>query len=119
MLNKNETKNYGESMKFAVASSDGDVVDVHFGKATSFYIYSKNEEHKLNIMTDRRTIPTYCQGDDVKDSHTYDSSRIEAIVDIIKDCEAIYVKKIGDKPKLELENRKIKVVEYHGLVAEI
>ena len=70
--------------KIALASSTGIVVDEHFAQATTFYIYQKVEDKF--IFEEKRI----CRCPDGHDTKAFD-----AIIELLSDCEAIFVNKIG------------------------
>lgn len=72
----------------AVASSDGIVVNNHFGRASKFYIYSVNEKDDIALIEIREVIP-------VCDSGNHDDNRLQNNLNVLKDCSYILVSRIG------------------------
>lgn len=97
-------------MRIVVTTTDGEKVDLHFGKATSFNIYDL-EEGKLK-MVDLREVESYCEcenGEPVNPNHEFSKDRFTMVTEQIKDCKIFYTKQIGDKPKEQLKNIGIDV----------
>nr|AAC45519.1 NifX [Methanococcus maripaludis] len=89
-----------ESLKVAIASTDGVNVNMHFGAATHFFIF----EIKDNVaeFLEFRGNPTK----HIKD-HT---DRWNYALELLKDCGAIFCSRMGDHPKSVLEGKGMKVV---------
>ncbi|MBU5613240.1 NifB/NifX family molybdenum-iron cluster-binding protein [Geomonas azotofigens] len=74
-------------LRVALASSDGIVVDQHFGRATRFSIYRLTDggwEH----LEDRDNIPA-CAGQEHADG------MLEQTAEVISDCRGVAVARIG------------------------
>ena len=99
-------------MRIAVTTSNGEKVDQHFGKATSFNIYDV-EDGALK-MVDLRQVESYCEyedGEPVDPNHKFKQDRFSKVTETIKDCEKLYTLQIGDVPKEKLEIVGIAVQE--------
>ncbi|MDR3324525.1 MAG: nitrogenase cofactor biosynthesis protein NifB [Spirochaetaceae bacterium] len=90
--------------RFAVATSNGTLVDEHFGHARAFSIYEYAEG--VARLVERRDVAAFCGGaEDCGGRH----DRIAGVVKTIEDCEAVIVLRIGEAPRYELSRRGIKV----------
>ena len=49
-----------EEYKIAVASSDGIVVNTHFGRAKVFYIYRIDDEEQMHFL-EKRSVTPVCE----------------------------------------------------------
>ena len=76
-----------ETEKIAVASSDGIVVNRHFGHAGKFYIYEIADDDAKLVET--RKVEPVCQGGN------HDDRRLSENIDKIGDCKYLLVSKIG------------------------
>jgi len=94
-------------MKIAVASSDGESVDLHFGKAQNFLIFEFNGDKAEFLESREVTI-------DPEEKHQWSKS-----LQTIKDCEVVICVQAGMKGKFGLENAGIKLVEDEGPVGEV
>lgn len=92
-------------MRVAIASKDGISINEHFGHAKSFYVYNVTGEH-CELM-DQREVRHYCLGG------TSDKTALPDIIETIKDCDAVFVAKIGDGPSEKLLARGIRAVDQY------
>jgi len=91
------------SYKIAVASTDGKVVNQHFGKADQFYIIEVDDESRYELI-ELREIPPVCQGGDHDDDDA-----IQRNVKALSDCQYVLVSRIGQRAENELEKHGISV----------
>ncbi len=92
-------------MKIAVCTSDGNKVDLHFGKTSTFYVYEIEKGEKNFI--DKRDVGAYCSSEN-KD-HGFKIDKFEMTYQALKDCKKLYTASIGDTPKLKFEEKGIEV----------
>ena len=90
------------SYKIAVASTDGKVVNQHFGRADQFYIIEVHDEGRYELIELRR-LPPVCQGGD------HDDDAIQRNVKSLSDCQYVLVSRIGQRAENELEGQGISV----------
>lgn len=76
------------SMRVAVGSSDGKVINQHFGHAKQFLIFDIDENGNIEFIEIRDNIPLCCGG-----NHT--SNGIKNTLDILKDVQIVVVSQIG------------------------
>lgn len=74
--------------RIAVASSDGIVVNEHFGRSSKFYIY-KLEDRNIEFLEVRNVTPI-CNGGN------HDDKDLEKNVKVISDCNYLLVSRIGN-----------------------
>ncbi len=95
-------------MKIAVASTDGKIVDLHFGDADRFLIFKiEDGEGKFQEIREKTVMPL--------NNH---QERWVASIDLINDCKAILCSKIGKEPTLELRKLGIKPIQLDCEVKE-
>ncbi|MGR8930563.1 MAG: NifB/NifX family molybdenum-iron cluster-binding protein [Gammaproteobacteria bacterium] len=82
-------------VKLAVATKEGLAISEHFGHAKQFHIYEVTPERCDFLET--REVAHYCLG------QTGDQSAMAGILETIKDCQAVFVAKIGDGPTEKLQ----------------
>lgn len=75
-------------VRVAVASSDGKVVNQHFGHAQQFMIFDLDKNGNFEFVETRKNEPS-CSGGD----HTSDA--LECTLDVIKDSKFVLVSQIG------------------------
>lgn len=91
------------SFKAAVASTDGIVVNQHFGKADKFHIFELQNGKFVYLQT-RSVTPCCNMGE-------HEDNAFENAVKILSDCSAVIVSKIGIAAADYLENRGFAVYE--------
>lgn len=92
-------------MKIAIASTDGKVVNQHFGKADKFYIVEANENtYKFELIEIRSVKPVCHNGD-------HNDKQMTEAVERISDCQYVLVSRIGMRAGDELGKRGIQVFE--------
>ncbi|QGG48154.1 NifB/NifX family molybdenum-iron cluster-binding protein [Heliorestis convoluta] len=74
-------------IRVAVASSDGKVVNQHFGRAKQFLIFEIVEDH-FQFLEIRYTSPA-CTGQDHREG------QMSQTIEMLADCRAVFVSQIG------------------------
>lgn len=94
-------------MRIAVASSNGDMVDLHLGKAKSLAIYDVVDDEFVFVETRSIAIDNNAkhQGGDV--------------IQKCSDCDVIIAEQYGFKSKIKAEDAGIKLVDDEGPVEEV
>ncbi len=88
----------------AVASSQGDVIDQHFGHAQRFQIYSLSAAGVVRV--NERFTPQYCHGsEDCPPEENGD--RMARLLELLADVQAVFCARIGYGPWKQLEQRGI------------
>ena len=100
----NNPINTEKTLRFAVASKTGNVVDLHFGHATEFYIYDFKKDTATFI--EKRNVEQYCNGKEVCDDVI---DKFQKIINVVEDCNGIIALRIGDDPTNKLKDRGIDV----------
>lgn len=77
-----------EKIRVAVASSDGMVVNSHFGRAQDFYIYDV-QENGQNTLVEKRELSPVCE------AGNHDDTRLRNNVQQLSDCDYVAVSRIG------------------------
>jgi nitrogen fixation protein NifX len=89
--------------RIAVASSDGRVVDTHFGHAESFFVY-EIEGTSASFVESRRAAAACSKGG-------HDESSFDATLAALSDCTAIVVSVIGYGAAAYLGSKGMRVFE--------
>ena len=100
-----------KGIRIAVASSDGIVVNQHFGRARSFYVYQMNDK-KVEFVEKRIGRP-FCHGGE------HDDEDLQDAIDLLSDCKEVYVLEIGAGAEDALTERGIQPVKRRGLVEKV
>ncbi len=93
----------------AVATSDGFTVNEHFGHAKFFRIYELGEE--TYTFKEVRDAVAVCQ-----QSLGHDTTRFDKIIELLSDCDAVLVNKIGEGAAAYLIGRGVRVFEVSGSI---
>ena len=99
-----------ETERIAVASSDGIVVNSHFGHATQFYIYEVTDD-KEKLLEIRKVEPV-CQ------SGNHDDGKLSENIDRIADCNYLLVSRIGYGAAAAAEQKGIVPYEIPGMIGD-
>ena len=99
--------------KVAVASSDGIVINQHFGHAERFHIVELHTDDLTSKYTETRPVERVCQG------HEHSESAFDAVLETLSDVSAILVAKIGQGASDYLESKGMIVYEAPFLVDAI
>lgn len=92
-------------MRIAVVSSDGKVINQHFGKASRFLIFEVGGG-KIQFVESRENTPLCGSADD---GHSDDA--LCRILSLISDCEAVLCSRIGGGAEGVLRKNGIRPVE--------
>lgn len=92
-------------MRVAVVSSDGKVINQHFGKASRFLIFEVGDG-KIKFIEERKNTPL-CGS--AEDGHADDA--LSRTISLISDCQAVLCARIGGGAEEELRKKGIKPVE--------
>ncbi len=98
--------------RVALASSDGIVVNRHFGRSEKFQIYEVNDVHEARFIEERGNIPS-CQ------EFEHSEEALLKTIEIIKDCRIVFVSRIGKGAYAELRTYGIEAFEMTMEVNEI
>ena len=99
-----------DQYKIAVASSDGIVVNNHFGRASEFYIYQINDK-KIQFIEKRNVIP-------VCDRGNHDDNRLKENLLTFKDCKYLLVSRIGEGAVSMARQVGIECYEIPGVIED-
>ncbi|WP_297980897.1 NifB/NifX family molybdenum-iron cluster-binding protein [uncultured Methanobrevibacter sp.] len=95
-------------MRIAVASSNGEEVDLHFGKASSLYIYEFDEKSEELKFVEQRTV-------EINEEKKHQNPKI---IKTISDCKVAICAQFGFKAQIFAEDAGIKLILGEGTVEE-
>lgn len=95
----------------AVASSDGIVVNQHFGRAKEFLLIGLDKENQIHHIEKRNVVPV-CEGGN------HDEQKLETTARMFADCKYILVSRIGQSATYTLERFGITPMELPGIIEE-
>ncbi|WP_038286536.1 NifB/NifX family molybdenum-iron cluster-binding protein [Acetivibrio straminisolvens] len=97
--------------KVAVASSDGKVVNTHFGRALNFMIFEVDDSG-WEFVESRENRPACLNGDHSEDGLLYTAQ-------LLSDCKVVLVAMIGPGAAQVLEQKGIKAFSLAGYIDEL
>ena len=97
--------------RVAVASSDGIVINQHFGRADLFAIYDIDLNDDITLVETRKVIPI-CQ------NGNHDNQEMEENIKCLSDCKYVLVSRIGQRARVLLEQDGIIPIEIPGFIEE-
>lgn len=100
-----------DKYKIAVASTDGESVDQHFGRADKFFIYVLDDDVGYDFVAQRNLEPV-CLG---KSHNVLD---MQKRVEKLKDCKYVAAAKIGPGAEIALEKCGVTALELPGKIDE-
>ncbi len=95
--------------KVAIASTDGETVNQHYGRATKFYIYSIDDEVGYDLVEERQVEPVCMDG-------AHEISKMEQSVLNFTDCRYIVVSRLGSAAGAALSAAGITAMELPGTI---
>lgn len=98
-------------MRIAVASSDGIVVNQHFGHADTFYIYEKNKDG-FHLLEKRKGL-AFCQGG------FHEETELKSAIELLLDCQVLYALQIGKGAQDALAEKGILSKTYRGFILDL
>ncbi len=95
----------------AVASTDGIVVNQHFGRADRFLVY-RIEDGKITGTDETRNVKPVCSGGDHNEDAMLDN------IKTISDCRYVLVSRIGQRAAMLVGQNGIIPMEIPGMIEE-
>lgn len=97
--------------RVAVATSDGIVVNQHFGRAAKFRIYDIGQDNTIHVLEDRNTVPICHMGN-------HDDFQLKESVRNLSDCKYVLISRIGQGAANALEQEGITPMELPGMIED-
>ena len=97
-----------DNMRIAVASTNGENVDLHFGKANSLYVYEYDEENDEFKFIDQRNV-------EIEPDMKHQNPKI---IKAIEDCEVAICQQFGPKAAIYAEDAGLKLIQEECTVEE-
>jgi len=102
--------------KIAVTTSAGDAVDLHFGQADYFSIYTVDSESGEYVLSEKRVIEEtdFCNGSqqtELSGCSACNNAMWEYIAKLLSDCIYLLTGKIGNRPHSILLSYGISALE--------
>ncbi len=97
----------------AFASTDGKVVNQHFGRASAFHIVKINEEENAADYIEARHCEPACQ------DFSHSEAHLREVAALLKDCRAVFVARIGTGAQIALKSYGIQGIEMPYLIEDV
>lgn len=95
--------------KIAVASTDGIYIDEHFGRAAFFWIYERTETgYEFVEARDAVAVRQHVR--------EHNKSDFDRLIELLSDCEAVFVNRIGQGAADYLIKKGVRVFEASGRI---
>ena len=98
--------------KIAIASSDGKVVNQHFGHCRQFLIFENDDTGRRKFVERRNTFPACKAGEHSEASMQY-------VVTLLEDCKAVAAAQIGLGAVQALTLAKVRAFCAVGLIEQV
>lgn len=107
-----ETPNL-QKIQVAVATKSGMIVDQHFGQVSELYVYEYLNGNAKFI--EKRNVDKFCNG---SQDCNENEDKISKIINTIADCDAVIAMRIGDSPKMKLNQKGIRVFTTYDIIED-
>lgn len=97
--------------KVAVASSDGTMVNRHYGKAEQFLVYAVDDDEGYDFVETREVVPVCTENGHLEPAMRQSTARFS-------DCRYVVAAKIGSGASASLAERGITAMELPGSIEE-
>lgn len=91
-------------MRLAIASTDGKTVNQHFGRTPIFLIIEIDECYQSRFLEARDNTPACASGE-------HDDQALARSVELLSDCQALFVLRVGNHARILLERTGMEVLE--------
>jgi predicted Fe-Mo cluster-binding NifX family protein len=92
------------SYRIAIASSDGESVNQHFGQARNLLVYEIDDDNNVNFIEDREI-------NLISDEAAHTDRNMHIFAEALNDCSAVFVRRIGAQSAKYLHSRNIRTFE--------
>lgn len=110
---ESESSSVSRTLRVAVATKGGGLINQHFGHAEEFLIYSVDEKGENVTFLQARNVARYCGGPETCND---DCEVLEKTVKMLSDCQLILCSRIGPEPLRALEKASIQVMQMYDLI---
>jgi predicted Fe-Mo cluster-binding NifX family protein len=109
--------------RVAFASSDGNFIDYHFGRANIFFVYDIGsppiDGPMFPALVEKRRCYRIPGQGGVEQGIAHHREELERVGELLKDCDAIFVAKIGMTPAKFFIEKGIRVFQLEARIDEV
>nr|WP_314460389.1 NifB/NifX family molybdenum-iron cluster-binding protein [uncultured Clostridium sp.] len=98
--------------KIAAASSDGKVINQHYGRTEEFHIIEADSSDRTFWYQETRKTAPVCE------QQEHDDKRLKAAADLLGDCDYVLVSRIGEGARYALAENGTWAFELPGLIED-
>ena len=102
----------------AFASSDGDFIDYHYGRATSFFVYEFGSSRAPVLLGKRRHYRIPVQGA-IEQGSAHHREDLEKVAELLSDCDALFAARIGEGPAKFFIGRGVRVFQLEEKIGRV
>ena len=102
------TRAFAATRRIAVATSNGEAVDEHFGHAEAFWVYDVNGFE--STLVEKRAVRPFCEGKETCDDYEQAGHKRQAL-GALADCSAVICLMAGPEPRYQLGKRCIEIFD--------
>ncbi len=102
------TRKFATVRRIAVATSNGQAVDQHFGHAEAFWVYDVNGFEAT--LVEKRSVRPFCEGKETCSDYEQASHK-RAALDALGDCSAVACLMAGPEPRYQLGKRSVAIFD--------
>ena len=95
----------------AIATTDGKVINEHFGRAKAFHIVELTDNSYSFVET--REIEPCCHEQD------HNESDFDKVIELLSDCDGVFVSRIGTVASAYLISHGLRVFEAPGFIEDV
>jgi predicted Fe-Mo cluster-binding NifX family protein len=103
----------------AFASSDGDFVNYHFGRANTFFVYDIGGPSNPSALAGKRRCYRIPGQGRIEQGIAHQPEELERTAKLLADCDAIFVVRIGDGPAKFFIERGFRVFQLSERIDDI
>ena len=104
-----KTSLMADKYRVAIASTDGETVNIHYGKSELFYIYIVDDDEGYDLL-EKRSVQPVCQ------EGKHDKSAMDTHVQQFTDCKYVIASRIGSGALQSLTAAGITAMELPGSI---
>ena len=104
-----KTSLMADKYRIAIASTDGETVNIHYGKSEIFYIYIVDDDEGYDLLEKRSVTPVCQEG-------FHDKAAMDTHVQQFKDCKYVVASRIGSGAIQSLTAAGITAMELPGSI---
>lgn len=95
----------------AIATTDGKVINEHFGRAKAFHIIDLTQSGYA--FTETREVSPCCH------QQEHNETDFDKVIELLSDCDGVFVSRIGTVASTYLISHGLRVFEANGFIEDV